>query len=269
MSIQAVAWVLGDRKKNLPAHPSTGSARLVMVSLANHANDAWEAWPAVESIAWEAGLSVRRTHDALRKCEAEGWITREFNAAPDERIPVDKRPNLYRLVGGVDTSSIPADERGGHFGTSGVDTSSDAGWTDRPPKPSVEPSLNLSLSLDKRVQEAFDLLVERDVKKGSAFSDLISARAYRATCKKTREEDGTLGLLNDLAGDNPDWPVEALADAIEFDEDEETVRNRLRCDPPPCGYCNSTRWSESVNGDGVVRCPVCWPVITGEEREAS
>lgn len=70
MSIQAVGWVM-------EASPSTGTARLVLLSLANHASrEGKNAWPSVETIAHEARCSMRSVHYALRKLESEGHIER-------------------------------------------------------------------------------------------------------------------------------------------------------------------------------------------------
>ena len=56
MSIQAVAWVLEHST-------STGSARLVLISLANHASERnnWECWPTSRTIAHEAGVKSHST----------------------------------------------------------------------------------------------------------------------------------------------------------------------------------------------------------------
>lgn len=51
MSIQAVAWALDNSG-------SRGFARLVLISLANHANDTDLCWPSMRTIAREAGISV-------------------------------------------------------------------------------------------------------------------------------------------------------------------------------------------------------------------
>jgi hypothetical protein len=124
MSIQAVAWVLEEEAT------TTGTARLVLLSLANHANDRGEAYPGIATICREARVSERRCHDALRSLVAAGLISREVNAAPDERIPANKRPNLYRLVGWTNRPPVlspgVADfvSRGGRSRRLGVDGSS-------------------------------------------------------------------------------------------------------------------------------------------------
>jgi hypothetical protein len=51
MSIQAVSWVLEESR-------SRGYARLVLLSLANYANDDDECWPSMRTIARNAGISL-------------------------------------------------------------------------------------------------------------------------------------------------------------------------------------------------------------------
>lgn len=145
MSIQWVGWVLDHSE-------ATGSDRLVLLSLANHANQSGACWPSVETISREARLSVRRTHDALRRLEAAGALVRLLNAAtgdPDRPIRADRRPNLYRIQrsDGVDDASSPTPERGVDAPSrTGRTLAAVTGWTDRPPEPSMEPSPEPSTS---------------------------------------------------------------------------------------------------------------------------
>jgi hypothetical protein len=68
MSIQAVAWVLED--ENVP-----GFARLVLISLANHADTkTGHAWPSVATIAKEAHISSRSVHTYLGALKRNGYI---------------------------------------------------------------------------------------------------------------------------------------------------------------------------------------------------
>lgn len=97
MSVQALGWVFDHSL-------ATGSDRLVLLSIANHAGQspvdgAWEAWPGVQTMAREAGVSRTKTvRDALGRLEAAGAVERIVNGAPDERIRRDRRPNLYRVL---------------------------------------------------------------------------------------------------------------------------------------------------------------------------
>jgi hypothetical protein len=91
---QATTWVICDRI-------STGLDRLVLHSLAAHAgwsNGRWECWPSIETIAWEANTTrLRSVQESLARLETAGLIKRTVNAAPDERIPGNRRPSLYVL----------------------------------------------------------------------------------------------------------------------------------------------------------------------------
>lgn len=91
MSVQAIAWVLDG-------HPSKGAQRLVMIALANHANDEGECWPKVATIAREANLNEQHTRRCLADLEAAGWITRVINGADSRRVRSNRRANLYRLL---------------------------------------------------------------------------------------------------------------------------------------------------------------------------
>lgn len=103
MSIQAVAWVL-EREPT-----TTGTDRLVLLSLANHANDQHEAWPGIETIEREAGVRRRQTvKDALNRLTTAGLVARKINGCPDARVPADRRTNLYRLA--VDGAELPTGE---------------------------------------------------------------------------------------------------------------------------------------------------------------
>lgn len=67
MSIQAVSYVLQHSKTKL-------WDRLVLISLANHANPWRRTWPSVRLLAKEAGLSRRTVQRALNRLEKMGEI---------------------------------------------------------------------------------------------------------------------------------------------------------------------------------------------------
>jgi len=69
ISVQAISWVLEESK-------STGSSRLVLISIANHASvDGDSCWPAVRTISREARISERSVQYALRELEQIGEIS--------------------------------------------------------------------------------------------------------------------------------------------------------------------------------------------------
>jgi Helix-turn-helix domain len=65
MSIDAVTAVLETSR-------AKGSARMVLVSLAWHANTDWEAWPSQATLAKHAGINRRNTRKALAALLALG-----------------------------------------------------------------------------------------------------------------------------------------------------------------------------------------------------
>lgn len=99
MSVSALNWVLGERRAGGapglvgPKHTN----RLVLISLANFANDDGQCWPAIDSICMQANVTERAAKDALRWLEEGGYVTIVVNGAPDERVRKDRRTNLYSL----------------------------------------------------------------------------------------------------------------------------------------------------------------------------
>lgn len=68
MRIQAVAWAL---EQYIP----TPIAKLVLVSLANHANhETGECWPKIETIAHECSCSIRSVQRYVRVLEEKGLV---------------------------------------------------------------------------------------------------------------------------------------------------------------------------------------------------
>lgn len=95
MSIQWVARVL-----ELDTSVA-GANRLVLISLANHANEDGWCWPKRETIAREAGLKKLDTvTERLSWLVAHDLILRDVNGWAGEtgQLPKDQRPNLYRLT---------------------------------------------------------------------------------------------------------------------------------------------------------------------------
>lgn len=119
MSIQAVGWVLDQSETG-------GSERLVLISLANHADKDWLAGPSMRTIAAEARVSrgtVRRWLEAL----AEGGHIEEITEKSDAPswwrvIPANKRPKLWRIVvpQDVGVSNVDPNILGYRRGTAGV-----------------------------------------------------------------------------------------------------------------------------------------------------
>lgn len=92
MSIQALGWVLENST-------TEKGDRLVLLSLANHAHtDGTDAYPSVATIMRETKLPERNVQYALKRLVDGGHIVK-MGKAPDERIPGNRRPINYTIVG--------------------------------------------------------------------------------------------------------------------------------------------------------------------------
>jgi hypothetical protein len=97
MSIQAVAWVLTHSR-------SRGIDRLVLISIANHADAELVAWPSMRTIADEAGVAAGTVSHATRRLVEIGEL--EIIDRGDSR-----RSTTYRLVQEMNARQRSPDER--------------------------------------------------------------------------------------------------------------------------------------------------------------
>lgn len=141
-----------------------GTKRLVLLVLADFANSDGEAWPSKRTIAKRAGLTKESTvRTALRWLEESGYIETVVQGAVDNRIPADKRPNLFKLTipanGG--TSDVPPGKSAGVLdeargGTSDVPS----GGTPQVPQTTInKPPKNRHVSKE---QTSLELVNARD-----------------------------------------------------------------------------------------------------------
>lgn len=121
MSIHALSWVLKHS-------PEQGGNRLVMIVLADHAQDDGRfAWPSVPTIAHEARMTRRGVQLVLRKLVASGAIV--------ERGKTRTGTMIYDIVMGGERSAP-----GGEQSSSKGANSATSGGEPRSPEPSKEPS---------------------------------------------------------------------------------------------------------------------------------
>ena len=90
MSIWAVNWALNEQ---LPSPTS----KLLLVALANFANDEDEAWPHLETLESMVGVSKRTVLRGLRELCDGGWISRLQGFADGPRGGLVKVNSVYRL----------------------------------------------------------------------------------------------------------------------------------------------------------------------------
>ena len=106
--------------------------KLVLVKLADNANDDGYCWPSLPYIERHTGLSNSAVRTAIRSLEALGLMARVAQA--DER---GTRPNHFQLhvpKASFAAAGVAPENRGGG-------TRKQGGWQEVPPEPSLEPSL--------------------------------------------------------------------------------------------------------------------------------
>ena len=118
MSNKAINWALRQR---------TGSStrKLILLRLADQANDDGKCWPGKESISWHCECSKQTVRRALRDLERDGFIK---TTRPSES---KRRTNLYWLQIDGGTDCTPP----------GV-TEYPPGGSQSTPNPYLEPSMN-------------------------------------------------------------------------------------------------------------------------------
>ena len=80
---------------------STGSARLVLLAIADNADDdTWSCWPSVQTIGAKARVSEATVHRALKELQKLGELDVQHNAGghPGMRSDPRYRPNRYTVL---------------------------------------------------------------------------------------------------------------------------------------------------------------------------
>ncbi len=74
-----------------------GSDKLVMLCLADHADDSGLCWPSIDTIARKSGVSPTTVKSTLKKLEAAGWLFKknQFKKADTGRLV--RSNNQYQL----------------------------------------------------------------------------------------------------------------------------------------------------------------------------
>lgn len=107
MSVLDIANVLNYSK-------ATGRAKLVLVGIANHANDDGQAWPGIATLARYANCSERSVKRDLQELVGLGELKIIKNGAP---VGGQYKANLYQLTLSGVTAQV---SRGDSSGKSGV-----------------------------------------------------------------------------------------------------------------------------------------------------
>ena len=98
MSLEAMTWAWRQ--------PVRGTQKLVLLALADHADAAWEAWPAIKSLAERCGVTPRAVRDAIRALEDGKLVVRTDRF----RDNGSRGSNLYVLGTGSQLPEAPGSE---------------------------------------------------------------------------------------------------------------------------------------------------------------
>lgn len=88
MSLEASAWAKRER-----VGKGKAGAKVVLMVLADYANDRWESWPKMKTLLFEAEQDRRTVQRNLRYLEDQGFIKTEARLAGSGR----QTSNIYRL----------------------------------------------------------------------------------------------------------------------------------------------------------------------------
>lgn len=103
MSHEAIDWAIKqDARGNAPR-------KLILILLANRADDAWVCWPSNRLIAEESGLSIRQVVRHIASLEQDGLIRR----VPWERADGGQGANVFALGPTATDAPVSCTTRGG------------------------------------------------------------------------------------------------------------------------------------------------------------
>ena len=88
MSIRIMSAIF-DKERN-----TSGSKRLVLLALADNANDEWVCWPSLPTIARKANISRAYTKQLVHELEMDGYIKVKRRPQPNDR----NKSNMYQII---------------------------------------------------------------------------------------------------------------------------------------------------------------------------
>lgn len=123
MSVQAIAWVLDHSQ-------ARGSARCVLISIANHVGPDGSGWVHVRRVCAEANCSHGTYARAVQEAEARGELRREVHGGGSARMHDAHRPNLWTFPALAGEVPEPRDREQTQAGPSQDVTDVFAAWVE-------------------------------------------------------------------------------------------------------------------------------------------
>ena len=126
MSIQVMSAVWRDA-------PVAGGELLVLLAMADHANENGICWPSIATLAKKARLSERQVQRVIKDLVEAGLVVLDRGTGPNG-------VNTYKVLVRGDKMTPLKSRRGGDIEAGGGDMGVTGGVTLASPKPSLEPS---------------------------------------------------------------------------------------------------------------------------------
>jgi DnaD/phage-associated family protein len=206
MSIEVMTRVWANSKQK-------GSALLLMVSIADYANEKGVAYPSIETLARKVRMSERNVQLLLRKLEEAGELDIKANAGP-------AGCNLYRIVldeddarkGGEKISPPPVKtlHPGGEIQREGGEIQRAEGVKASSPDPSLDPPIDPS----ENTARAQAPVQAQQVK--AAAAPAVTTSEYQAVVKAYQNEIGMLtpmiseGIKAQMQQSPTEWVIRAI-----------------------------------------------------------
>lgn len=269
MSVKVMAWVWDQE---LPT-----SMKMLLLAIADHADDEGDnAWPSKSRLAKKVGLSENRIRQMLRALEADGWIETGRQQGGTHRTPIDKRPNLYRIImtnRGLTHEAPPATppRRGlAHEAPRGITHEAPRGLTHEPLTISSTSSTSIGGDSDtesprkRKADPLFDAMVE-----ACSINALRLTTSSRGALNRAVKELREVGADPDQVADAarayrlkyPEAAITPQALAKHFPALSDPVPVQSRYAAPqgsPCPKCSATGWVEAdTDARTVERCDLC------------
>jgi hypothetical protein len=214
MSIEAMTWVFSHSE-------ATTGDRLVLLALADHANEAWQAYPGVKLMGSKARLSKRQVQRCLKSLRDAGRI-RACGQSPFDTV-------VYELVRDCEQDRIDraareereARERGGDK-SSPRDISDAEGVTnptrsaaEMSSEPSVEPKREPSEAEESRAGEALFDVEPAEAAAGQAVDAEVLA-ILRRVKRVPGSKAPTIEAVEKVRDAFPDRDAVRVAEELEF-----------------------------------------------------
>jgi hypothetical protein len=224
VSVEAISLVLNHSR-------SEGTARLVLIGIANHDGDGG-SWPAIATLARYANVSERSVQRALRTLVELAEVEIHRNDGGTHKTRNDQRPNRYVItVRRGDGGVAPSDRDGVTPPAPRGDTAVADGVTPLSPEPSYEPSREPSTPHSPPAQPVSSAQLTALEEEFAGFWKLYPRHVAKADALKAYRRA------------RKDTPVETIAAGLRAQLPDLQSRTLDKV-PHPTTWLNQRRWED-------------------------